>query len=316
MNKKEKLKLKVLLKKIKNGNKEAIEELYRNYNKMTYGIAFSILKNKEDSEDVVQIVFAKLYVLDKEKFPKEKEATWLYSVTKNEALAILKSKHDNISLENIYNLEDNNNEIDKLINRDSYNKIINKLDKKEQEIVSLKVLSKLTFSEIAEMLGESINTIKCRYYKSMYTLKILLSNLSMFIVTATLGILSIKNQNKNANELEDKDKINNDIIWEDLGENDDKENYRDEEKKENVSEEAMKDYHNDIIVEETTNTFENTIVKGESEKNIAQEGIILHNTNYLSIGFFSISAFFLILTITFSIFLAKSQLNVRKKSSK
>lgn len=37
----------------------------------------------------------------------------------------------------------------------------------------------------------------------MYTLKILLSNLSMFIVTATLGILSIKNQNKNANELKD-----------------------------------------------------------------------------------------------------------------
>jgi len=42
-----------------------------------YGIAFSILKNKEDSEDVVQIVFSKLYVLDKEKLPKEKEATWL-----------------------------------------------------------------------------------------------------------------------------------------------------------------------------------------------------------------------------------------------
>lgn len=49
---------------------------------MIYGIAFSILKNKEDSEDVVQIVFSKLYVLDKEKLPKEKEATWLYSVTK------------------------------------------------------------------------------------------------------------------------------------------------------------------------------------------------------------------------------------------
>lgn len=106
-------------------------------------------------------------------------------------------------MENIYNLEDNNNEIDKLIDRDSYNKLINKLEKKEQEIISLKILSKLTFSEIAEILGESTNTIKWRYYKSMYTLKILLSNLSMFIVTATLGILSIKNQNKNANELKD-----------------------------------------------------------------------------------------------------------------
>lgn len=77
------------------------------------------------------------------------------------------------------------------------------MEKKDQDIISLKILSKLTFSEIAEILVESTNTIKWRYYKSMYTLKILLSNLSMFIVTATLGILSIKNQNKNANELKD-----------------------------------------------------------------------------------------------------------------
>lgn len=130
MNEKEKLNLKILLRNLKNRNKEVMQELYGNYNKVIYGIAFSILKNKEDSEDVVQIVFSKLYVLDKEKLPKEKEATWLYSVTKNEALSILKKKYNNVSLENIYNLEDNNNEIDKLIDRDSYNKLINKLEKK------------------------------------------------------------------------------------------------------------------------------------------------------------------------------------------
>ena len=83
MDKKEKKKLKMLFEKLKTRRKEAIEELYNNYNKTVYGIAFSILKNKEDSEDVVQIVFSKLYVLDKEKLPKEKEATWLYSVRRH-----------------------------------------------------------------------------------------------------------------------------------------------------------------------------------------------------------------------------------------
>lgn len=102
MNEKEKLNLKILLRNLKNRNKEVMQELYSNYNKVIYGIAFSILKNKEDSEDVVQIVFSKLYVLDKEKLPKEKEATWLYSVTKNEALSILKKKYNNVSLEKIY----------------------------------------------------------------------------------------------------------------------------------------------------------------------------------------------------------------------
>lgn len=293
MNKKEKLKLKVLLKELQNGNKEVMQELYSTYNKIVYGIAFSILKNREDSEDVVQIVFSKLYVLNKEKLPKEKETTWLYSVTKNEALAILKKKNDNVSLENIYSLENNNNEIDKLIDRDSYNKLINKLDKKEKEIVSLKILGKLTFSEIAEILGESTNTIKWRYYKAIYTLKILLGNLSMFIVTAILGILGIKNQNKVANKLEDEDVITNNIITEDLEEKYDKGNYRDEGKKE------------DIIQEEEI-----------TEGTIVEEPTVIKHTNYFSIGMFSISAIFLLVTVIFSIFLAKYQLNARKKSSK
>ncbi len=296
MDKKEKKKLKMLFEKLKTRRKEAIEELYNNYNKTVYGIAFSILKNKEDSEDVVQIVFSKLYVLDKEKLPKEKEATWLYSVTKNESLAILKKKYDNIDLEDIYNLEDYDNEIDKSIDKNSYNKLIDKLDKKEQEIVSLKVLANLTFSEIAEILGESTSTIKWRYYKAVYTLKLLLSNLSMFIITVTLGILGVKNQNKSADYLEDEVQITNDIMGENLEENGDKEIAKDEENNENVIEE-----------DETTDSFENTIV---------QEETIQYNTNYFSIGMISISAVFLILTITFSIFLAKHQLNARKKSSK
>lgn len=296
MDKKEKKKLKMLFEKLKTRRKEAIEELYNNYNKTVYGIAFSILKNKEDSEDVVQIVFSKLYVLDKEKLPKEKEATWLYSVTKNESLAILKKKYDNIDLEDIYNLEDYDNEIDKSIDKNSYNKLIDKLDKKEQEIVSLKVLANLTFSEIAEILGESTSTIKWRYYKAVYTLKLLLSNLSMFIITVTLGILGVKNQNKSADYLKDEVQITNDIMGENLEENGDKEIAKDEENNENV-----------IEKDETENSFENTIV---------QEETIQYNTNYFSIGMISISAVFLILTITFSIFLAKHQLNARKKSSK
>ena len=59
---------------------------------MIYGVAFSILRNNENSEDIVQIVFSKLYGLDKDKIPKNKETTWLYSVTKNEALMLLRKK--------------------------------------------------------------------------------------------------------------------------------------------------------------------------------------------------------------------------------
>lgn len=281
--------LKELFIEIKHNNKIALEKLYNRYNKLVYGIAFSILKNKEDSEDVVQIVFSKLYVLEKDKLPTDKIGTWLYTVTKNEALLLLRKNNNDVNLDTIYDLEDENNEIDKFISKDSYNRLINGLNQKEQEIVSLKILSNFTFKEIGELLGESANTIKWRYYKSIYSLRIMLSNLGMFIITFVLGIATLKNQKKSAPIIKEDENFNN-ITGEDTA---NKENDRID--------------TNEVIQDnENTDSFENVIIEDTN----------INTTNYLSIGIFSISAIFLAITITFSIFLAKHQLKVKKKSSK
>lgn len=281
--------LKELFIEIKHNNKIALEKLYNRYNKLVYGIAFSILKNKEDSEDVVQTVFSKLYILEKDKLPTDKIGTWLYTVTKNEALLLLRKNNNDVNLDTIYDLEDENNEINKFINKDSYNRLINGLNQKEQEVVSLKILSNFTFKEIGELLGESANTIKWRYYKSIYSLRIMLSNLGMFIITFVLGIVTLKNQKKSAPIIKEDENFNN-ITGEDTA---NKENDRID--------------TNEVIQDnENTDSFENVIIE---DTNIT-------TTNYLSIGIFSISAIFLAITITFSIFLAKHQLKVKKKSSK
>lgn len=281
--------LKELFIEIKHNNKIALEKLYNRYNKLVYGIAFSILKNKEDSEDVVQTVFSKLYILEKDKLPTDKIGTWLYTVTRNETLLLLRKNNNDVNLDTIYDLEDENNEIDKFINKDSYNRLINGLNQREQEIVSLKILSNFTFKEIGELLGESANTIKWRYYKSIYSLRIMLSNLGMFIVTFVLGIATLKNQKKSAPIIKEDENFNN-ITGEDTA---NKDNDRID--------------TNEVIQDnENTDSFENVIIEGTN----------INTTNYLSIGIFSISAIFLAITITFSIFLAKHQLKVKKKSSK
>ena len=281
--------LRELVLEIKHNNKIALEKLYNRYNKLVYGIAFSILKNKEDSEDVVQTVFSKLYILEKDKLPTDKIGTWLYTVTKNEALLLLRKNNNDVGLDTIYDLEDENNEIDKFINKDSYNRLINGLNQREQEIVSLKILSNFTFKEIGELLGESANTIKWRYYKSIYSLRIMLGNLGMFIITFVLGIATLKNQKKSAPIIKEDENFNN-ITGEDTA---NKENDRID--------------TNEVIQDnENTDSFENVIIEDTN----------INTTNYLSIGMFSISAIFLIITITFSIFLAKHQLKSKKKSSK
>ena len=101
--------------KIKKDDPKGLEELYSQYHKMVYGIAFSIVKNKEDAEDIMQIVFTKIKELDKTKLPSDKEMTWLYTLAKNETLNYLKKKKGEVSLDTIYEIENKNNEIDKKI---------------------------------------------------------------------------------------------------------------------------------------------------------------------------------------------------------
>jgi RNA polymerase sigma factor (sigma-70 family) len=299
--------LKELFIEIKHNNKIALEKLYNRYNKLVYGIAFSILKNKEDSEDVVQTVFSKLYILEKDKLPTDKIGTWLYTVTKNEALLLLRKDNNDVGLDTIYDLEDENNEIDKFINKDSYNRLINGLNQKEQEVISLKILSNFTFKEIGELLGESANTIKWRYYKSIYSLRIMLGNLGMFIITFVLGIATLKNQERSAPiDKADQDTNNSQITnGAEHKENQSANNTPIKSDTEHKENEEFRE--NDIIQDnESTNNVENVIIEDTN----------INTTNYLSIGIFSISTIFLALTIFFSIFLAKHQLKTKKKASK
>ena len=296
----ERNKINELFEEFKNGNKEVLEEIYNKYHKTIYGIAFSILKNKDDSEDIVQSVFIKIHTLDNSKLPKENVSSWLYTLTKNEALQFLRKQKSNIDLDSIYDLVDNNNEIDNLINKETYNKLISKLSPKEKEIVSLKIISNLSFEEISQLLGEKTATIKWRYYKSIYALRLLLSNLTMSIVTFLIGIATFK-QTKSDIKIEQDVTENENITIES-----DTERFEDNQ---SMLETADKDKVESNINNETQNSvgIENAII---------EQTIIESQPNYIGIGFFSISFICFIFTIIFAIILKKHQLNSRLKSSK
>ena len=296
MKKEDKEKLKQLFVELKNGNLDIIQEIYNKYQNIVYGVAFSILKNREDSEDVVQIVFAKLYILDKNKLPQDKETTWLYTVAKNEALTILINKNSTIDIENIYDLKEDNNEIDELINRETYNKIISNLNQKEKEIVSLKILSNLTFNEIGDILGEATGTVKWRYYKSIYKLKTLLGNLSMSIIAFVLSVTAFKNGPKSADQAIENEEVEDNIAQNVIEEDKKEEN---KQKNEIQAEGALRE---NIIGTDSFETEENIVVEHEPTSNV----------NYLGVGLFSLSAIFLTVTIVFAIIAGKNKMKLRK----
>lgn len=302
MKKQDKNEINELFEKFKSGNKEVLEEIYNKYQKIIYGIAFSILKNKDDAEDIVQTVFIKLHTLDTSKLPGRNPLSWLYTLTKNKALQFLRKQKNNIDLDSLYDLEDTDNEINKLIDKETYNKLISKLSSKEKEIISLKIISNLSFKQISQLLGEKTGTIKWRYYKAIYNLKILLSNLSMSIVTFLISI-SILKQTKSSPHIETEQDIKDNQISETQDINKD---YNDEEIKSELKEQDIQNTNNHL------NSYQNNV---ETENIIIDKPVTYEPSNYSGIGFLSISFIFFILTII-SIILKKYQLNLRKKSSK
>lgn len=300
MNKIDEKELKELFIELKHNNKIAFEKLYAKYNKLVYGVAFSILKNKEDSEDVVQIVFSKLYKIDKSKLPSNKEASWLYTLTKNETISFLRKKNNDINLESIYEIEDKDNEINNIIDQVEFNRLISGLNDKEKQIISLKILANLSFDEIGKLLNEPTGTIKWRYYKSIHTLKILLSNLGMFIVTFVIGIKTLFNK-KISNKIEQEEIIEDSQI---------------EQNQENLEDEATKSEIQESLKDETNNDINESQNEGIKEEIGIPEQPNTEQINYYGVGILSISSIFLIITITFLSFFVKYQLKRNKKTSK
>ena len=283
-----KKKLEELFKEIKQGNNQSMQDLYEKYKSLVYGVAFSILKNREDSEDIVQIVFLKIFRLEKEKLPTKNAATWVYSVTKNETLNFLKNKKEEFNIDELYYITSDNKELDAIIEIDSYNKMIAKLPLKEQEILSLKILSKLSFKEISMILNIPIGTVQWRYYKGVHTLKLLLSNLSIFIIMMLTFILKKQTIRKK--------QINQEEIKEDVIDN----------SAENRQDETLKKDETNIIEDTTTTIDKEEIIEIESNPRM----------DIVDIGILSISSIFLIATIIFFIIFIKHQQKARKKLSK
>lgn len=268
-----------IFQKIKSGEKTVIEELYVKYQKLVINISFSIVKDKNIAEEISKMIFLKILQSPIENIPNNNELSWLYTITKNQTIDYLRKQHNDIDIDPIYDIPEKDNKINEIIDRNTYNKMIDVLEEKEKEIVSLKVLTNFTFKEIGLILGMPTATVQWKYYKSVHTLKILLSNLSMFIITSLLYI-------KSKTKIEEKSS------------------------KTDITNNTKQNGH------QSTDSIAASSIDGfatESTTATIQSSLL---SNKIEMSLFSVSAVFLILTIIFGIILVKNQQKRHHKSSK
>lgn len=284
---------------LKTNRKLGIEELYKNYSKLVYGVIYSILKNTDETEDVLQNVFVKIFKLDNEKLPTKSHLSWLYSVAKNETINYIKKHSKEKNYESLYEITDNDTEIEKVLDKEYFNKLIENLPPKQQEILSLKIISNLSFREIANILDMKIPAVQWHYYKSLNTLKLLLGNVITIFVGAFLYI-----KTKGLTERNEAEPEENDSVKEKDEVAIDEKNTADN-KSINQSTEPQEEYNRADSYTGKNDTIEITAqatgAAESSTNNIVSLGIIITT---------------IIFVVTFSIFLIKRQIKLKKKLSK
>ncbi len=146
------------------------------YSQDLYWVIRPIVKSHEDTDDVLQNTFIKIFQnLPKFRF-ESKLFSWMYRIATNEALSYLKSKqrkynHQNIQETALENLAsdtyyDGNEMMQEL------EKAIIKLPPKQQEIFRLKYFNEMKYEEISQVLGTSVGGLKASYHLAVKKIKI------------------------------------------------------------------------------------------------------------------------------------------------
>ncbi len=160
----------------------AFNLIMRKYQKNIYWHVRRLLIDHEDSNDVVQNVFLKVWESLKNFRGDSKLYTWLYKIATNEALSFLKKKQRRFYIP-IVNIESkladklesdpyfDGNEIQRKLQ-----KAILKLPEKQKLVFNLRYFDEMKYEDISEITGVSVGALKASYHIALKKIEKILIN--------------------------------------------------------------------------------------------------------------------------------------------
>lgn len=153
-----------------NADNTYIGELYNRYVHLVFGVCMKYLKNEDESKDAVMQVFEKL-LHDLVKHEVENFKGWLYTLTKNHCLMLLRNDHMHVInqadlkkdlseiMENDTDLHQDNS-MEKELQIRQLEEGITMLNREQRSCVELFYLSDKSYQEVAEITGFDLNQVK------------------------------------------------------------------------------------------------------------------------------------------------------------
>ena len=177
-----------LMREIKAGNMFAFDFLYRTYSKKVFKFGYSILKSTEESENLIQDVFLKVWE-NRHKVEKDTSIkSYLFTVTYNSAISVIRKKSreekyvEYLKSLQIVNEEPVNVELEYNELSDKLDEIIKDLPERQKEVFRLHRIEGLKYSEISERLNISVNTIENHISSALKTIRKKLGNYTLLAI--------------------------------------------------------------------------------------------------------------------------------------
>lgn len=181
----------LLMQEIKAGNMLAFDELYRRYFDRIYRFAVSLVKLPEEAENIVQDVFLKLWV-NRDKVDKGSSVRYyVFTITYHASISSIrkKMKESTYVHELFHQVEtdrdDSSLQLEYAELESKLEAILQKLPARQREVFLLHRSEGLKYSEIAERLGLSVNTVENHMIRALHTIR---EKLEAYTLVAALFI--------------------------------------------------------------------------------------------------------------------------------
>lgn len=171
------------------GNQEAFEQLLDRHMRGVYLFAYRYVRNVDDAEDVVQETFIRTWKHLKRFDTSKNFKTWIFVIAKNVALDLIKKKKPALFSQ----LTEEDDALDaylapyvegsefpdaifeRKLSEANLKNVMAKLPTAYRTVLHMRYDDQLKFWEIAEVLGESIDTVKSRHRRGLIMLRDLFS---------------------------------------------------------------------------------------------------------------------------------------------
>jgi RNA polymerase sigma-70 factor (ECF subfamily) len=164
-----------LVKRCLENHRDAAGALVDRYQQRLFNVALRMLHNVQDAEDVTQTVFLNAFQRLRTYDPKYKFFSWIYRMTVNESLNVLKRRKPTVTLENEPDILVPGVAPDRAAEaEDRVGRALMGLKPDDRAVVVLRHFVSFSYQEIADVLEIPVRTVKSRLFTARERLRLAL----------------------------------------------------------------------------------------------------------------------------------------------